>query len=233
MCGRYALLITWKELHRLMRLTTLPGREPALPFRYNIAPGQDAPVIRSGDAGPAMADLHWGMTRAADPARTCINARSESAARLFGPALRERRCVIPASGFYEWERGTRRPFYFAPPGGEPLLMAALWEPIPAPASFAILTRPAAGAVRAVHDRMPILLDPGDAARWLGALLTLPGAQAMLSAEPPALGARSVSPWVNSAVHEGPRCHEPARQGSLWDGPGPAEGPPEPGSHQIP
>jgi putative SOS response-associated peptidase YedK len=229
MCGRYSLLYTWKDLRRLMVLVN-PADEPQLALRYNVAPTQPAPVIRAAAGGAVLEPMRWGLIPPwADgplPAKPCINARSETAGtnRVFAPALGARRCVVPASGFYEWRRGAgpKRPHFIERADREPMLMAGVWErsqqPGAAPVlSFAVLTRAAAGPVAELHDRMPVIVDPADAPRWLDGTLPPLDMRALIEAPPPAVTIREVSPWVNSASHEGPRCMDPPVAGGLWPG----------------
>lgn len=232
MCGRYSVLYTWKQLRRLMALVN-PADSPELSLRYNVAPTQQAPVIRAAPGGALLAPMRWGLVPSwADgplPSKPCINARSETAAtnRLFAPALAARRCIVPASGFYEWalSRDTKRPHHIVRADGDPMLMAGIWERWQPPAgaapvlSFAVLTRAAAGPITAVHDRMPVLLSPSDAARWLDGPLGPRDTQPIIDAVPPEVTLREIGPWVNSASHEGPRCHEPPapRPEGLWPG----------------
>ena len=115
MCGRFTQRMTWRELHERMDLIGTPLN---LRPRYNVAPGQDIAVVRAGTgAGRGLAMLRWGLIPAwaKDPtiAWKLINARSETAAEKpsFRAAFRSRRCLIPADGFYEWQRrgGVRQP----------------------------------------------------------------------------------------------------------------------------
>jgi len=110
-CGRYSHRFTWKQLHRLMRLTTDIGHElSGLSPRYNVAPTQDAPVVRQDAAGErSAAMLRWGLVPfwAHDPGigSRLINARSEEVALkpAFRAAFKKRRCLVPVSSFYEWQ----------------------------------------------------------------------------------------------------------------------------------
>lgn len=107
MCGRFTHLYNWKQLHRLMRLTTAPQE---LPLRYNVAPTQDAPVVLTDKGERRLAMLRWGLVPfwadAPGIGGRLINARSESVATApsFRAAFRKRRCVVPVSGFYEWQK---------------------------------------------------------------------------------------------------------------------------------
>lgn len=225
MCGRYTHLYTWRQLHRLMGLTTPEGDGPLeLRAAYNTAPSQSAPIVReSADHERAASLARWGLVPAwsADPTKGVrpINARSEGVAtsRMFRPALQRRRCLVPISGFYEWKREGKGkiPHYIRPIGGGILALAGLWERWgegdAAVETFAILTTAANDMMRPLHDRMPVILDPDDFAAWLdpapravehAVTLLRPCASGLLEAFP-------VSTWVNSPSHDDERCVAPA------------------------
>jgi putative SOS response-associated peptidase YedK len=248
MCGRYTHLYTWKQLHRLMGLTThSPAEDRQLPLRYNVAPTQTAPVVREDAGGRRVDMLRWGLIpgwvkpeEIAAPggaggggewgART-INARSETAATspVFRAAMRKRRCIVPVSGFYEWQKvpgSTRKqPWYITPTQGEGgdgggegvLAFAGLWEehagidggePI---RTFTVLTTNSNAAIAPVHDRMPVILSPEQFGAWLDPSVEDPAKVAPLLAPcpPERVRMRRVGTLVNSPSHEDPRCIEPA------------------------
>lgn len=175
MCGRYTLYGHEDDLARLFEVDTYP-----LTARYNIAPTQDVPVIRQRpDGGREMAPMRWGLVpHWADRATfkgNLFNARSESAAEKpsFRDAMRKARCILPASGFYEWqarEGGAKQPLHFIRADGSPLALAGLWATnIKGPgalASCTILTTSANDDLANVHDRMPVILEPEAWHRWL-------------------------------------------------------------------
>jgi len=233
MCGRFTYLFTWADLHRLSLLTVLPAGQ--LQRRYNVAPTQSAPVIRDDDGQRVGSMLQWGLVPhwAKDESigSRLINARAESAADkpAFRAALRRRRCLVPASGFYEWSRPARRrtrsPTYFTP-ADEPLFtFAGLWESwTPADAgdpieTFCILTTDANDLVKEVHERMPVILFGPDRDRWLDRSLSEPGPLAPLlaPADPTRMRGVAVSPRVNSPRTDDPSLIEPIRgQTSLFE-----------------
>jgi putative SOS response-associated peptidase YedK len=199
MCGRFFLATPGAELARQFALSP----EPELAPRYNIAPGQPVPLVRAqGPAGErTLAAPRWGFVPSwadeADRGPRPINARSESAARsrLFRQALERRRGLVPADGFYEWQHAGRsaRPFAVQRDDRGFLAMGALFERWERAGSAletcAILTVPAAGAVRALHDRMPLLvpreawaewLDPARGASAIAPLLAGEGADALVT-----------------------------------------------------
>ena len=143
MCGRYTLF------HPIGKLFDLPD-EPALPARYNIAPTQDVPVVLAapgggGGAGGACRQLkmmHWGLippwAEDRDFGARLINARCETAAEkpAFRGAFRRQRCLIPADGFFEWQKlpaGGKQPFHIRLAGGGVFAFAGLWGPWQDPA----------------------------------------------------------------------------------------------------
>ncbi len=181
MCGRYLLATPSGALKLVFGFV----EQPNLPPRYNIAPTQDAPVLRQRKA-PAgertLQLLRWGLVPArADDIRggaQMINLRAETVARKFAVSFRRRRCLVPADGFYEWrgEGGAKQPYLIARRDGAPMAFAGVWErwtPKEAaegtPAaidSFAILTTAANDLLRPIHARMPVIVPEAGWARWL-------------------------------------------------------------------
>jgi putative SOS response-associated peptidase YedK len=174
MCGRFQFAPPedWVEE---FGLTDVPEVLP----RYNIAPSNDVVAVRADRAGQRKARwLKWGLVPywADDPAvgNRLINARAESVATrpAFRDACRDRRCLIPAQGFYEWKKvgRTREPWLIRLEGGRTFAFAGLWdrwakgeERIE---SCAIVTGPANELVAPIHDRMPVIVDPAAYAAWL-------------------------------------------------------------------
>ncbi len=223
MCGRYSHLFTWKQLHRLMELTTWP--EDDLAPRYNVAPTQHAPVVRVGmDGRGEGVVMRWGLipSWADDPSigNRLINARGETvdSKPSFRSAMRHRRCLVPASGFYEWQKLAggkgKQPYYFRPRGAEIFTFAGLWErwqPSDGDAieSFTIITTEANELVRPIHDRMPVILSPEAWSAWLDASTEKDHLMGLLRpCDPSALEAVAVGTRVNSPAHDDPGCLEP-------------------------
>lgn len=215
MCGRFTLTTPEAALAEAFGLDDVPALAP----RYNISPGQDVAVVGRRDAAhrPRLALLHWGFQRGPGAARLLVNARSESAHRLpsFRDALRRRRCLIPADGFYEWKReGERKwPYLVARRDGAPFGLAGLWqrEEHPTPrATCVILTSEPNALLREVHDRMPVIVPRAAYARWLDPDLTAHDELRPLLAPFPAgeLKLTRVGTWVNNVRHDDPRCLEP-------------------------
>ena len=226
MCGRFSQRLSWRELHERMDLIGTPLN---LRPRYNVAPSQDVAVARATEEGRTLAMLRWGLipSWAKDHAigNKLINARSETAAEKpsFRSAFRHRRCLIPADGFYEWQRrgGTRQPWLFGLRDGAPMVLAGLWERWTVPAGAAltgslaerspgdavetctILTTAANETVAPVHGRMPVILPPDAWDAWLA------GEEVPLAPYPAdAMTAHPVSTHVNRPANDDPRCVEP-------------------------
>lgn len=179
MCGRYNLTLPVEALARLFDFPERPNLAP----RYNIAPTQEAPVIRRRDGGQReLVFMRWGLvpswSKAMAPSAPLINARSETAADKpsFRSAFRARRCVVPANGYYEWrsDPSGKQPFHIAPAAGGAMALAGLWESWRDPArtdtppllSFTLMTTMPTPELAAIHDRMPVILSAADCAAWL-------------------------------------------------------------------
>jgi putative SOS response-associated peptidase YedK len=221
MCGRFTLTSTAEILASLFHLREVPD----LPQRFNIAPTQSVAVVRpSAETGSReLVMLRWGLipSWAADPAigNSLINARSETVATKpsFRSAFRQRRCLVVADGFYEWQKrpgGKKQPYYFRLGDGRPFAFAGLWErwqkgeePVE---SCTLLTTTANATVRPVHERMPVILQPAAYDQWLDsrgqkAEEVLPLLQPYAGAD---LTAYPVGTQVNNARHNGPDCVAP-------------------------
>jgi len=180
MCGRFTNRMTWREIATLYDITD-DGFRPNLAPRYNIAPTQMVPAVRTADGGRVLRLMRWGWERGWSK-RTLINAAMETIATspAFAPALAVRRCLVPADGFYEWtsEDGARQPWRIVLEDEQPFAMAGLWEVWTADRdgvdvaagetveAFTIVTTRAAPAMRALHARMPAILPPALWTPWL-------------------------------------------------------------------
>ncbi len=225
MCGRFSLIATWQSLLDAMKA------EPPVQYtaRYNIAPSQPVLLLRRTPSTGSSEFVHalWGFLpfwTGGKPAKPLINARSETAATkpAFRAAFRRRRCLVPATGFYEWksEAGRRAPWYFRMRDDKLFAFAGLWETSVSQDggeidTCAILTTSPNDLVAPVHDRMPCILPPEFWPAWLGTAEEPAGAgetgalQSLLCPFPAAsmIGTR-VSTAVNSATVEGPDCIAP-------------------------
>ena len=218
MCGRYTLKALREIIAEAFDLAEVPQLLP----RYNIAPTQPVPVVRLDPASGEreLALLQWGLipSWADDPAigNRLINARAETVAErpAFRIALKRRRCLVVADGFYEWKRENgKTPYYFRLKHDSPFAFAGLWErwekgeePVE---SCTLLTCAANGVVGAVHDRMLVILKPEDYARWLDTEQPRTEALVRLLAPLPDdwLAAHPVGKLVNNPRNEDPRCIE--------------------------
>ena len=178
MCGRYRLS---RRKQIIEEHFDCGSEEPEWNPRYNIAPTQPVPVIRQNPKEPVreLSLMRWGLipSWAKDPsvAASMINARSETAATkpTFRDALKSRRCLIPADGFYEWQKTgeSKQPYCFEVNGGELFAFAGIWDrwkdaSETAVETCSILTTVPNSVTSPVHDRMPVILDPDDYDVWL-------------------------------------------------------------------
>ena len=222
MCGRYRLS---RRKQLVEEYFDCGSEEPDWMPRYNIAPTQPIPVIRQHPKEPIrqLSLMRWGLipswAKDSSAAASMINARAETAATkpAFRDALKSRRCLIPADGFYEWMRTgkTKQPYCFEVNEGKLLALAGLWEGWKDPSgqwvkSCSILTTTPNAVTSAVHDRMPVILDPDAYDLWLD-----PGMQnvAAISELLKPYDARSmrcypVSTRVNSVSNDDLECSRP-------------------------
>jgi putative SOS response-associated peptidase YedK len=170
MCGRYTLVASIDELIQEFELTNVPEFSPG----SNISPTEACLVVHANGANCREAQLmHWGFPSHAG--KPLINARAETAHKKqpFSQAFQNRRCLVPARGFYEWrsEQGKKRPYCFSRPDGRLMAFAGLWQPFEGEAgkplhAFTILTTTASKPVASYHDRMPAIISPDQYAQWL-------------------------------------------------------------------
>jgi putative SOS response-associated peptidase YedK len=215
MCGRYLLLSSGREIAETFDLAGFPELAP----RYNIAPTQPVAVVRAGEAGRELVRLRWGLVPpwSRDLKQAPINAHAETAADkpMFRAALRKRRCLVPASGFYEWlalaGEKRKQPYCFRPRDEMPWAFAGLWERWQGPdgsvESCCILTTTANEVVRPVHDRMPVIVPRQHWAAWLDPQAQDAGELAPLLRPYPADAMRAypVGLLVNNPRNDGPGC----------------------------
>jgi putative SOS response-associated peptidase YedK len=237
MCARYVITSPAAAVRALFAYDELPNFPP----RYNVAPTQPIPIVRLLDGKRSYALVRWGFLPAwvKDP-RTfslLINARGESVLHkpAFRNAMRRRRCLIPADGFYEWSDGTpRRPYFVRPKAGGPIAFAGLWETWTGPNgeevdTAAIVTTRANRTLAPIHDRMPVIVPPDAFNLWLdctaddatmAAALMVPAPDALLEAYP-------VSTAVNRADNDSPELVAPAPASADDGADAAAETPPNP------
>ncbi len=181
MCGRFTNRLTWREIVALYRLAVPVAPERNLPARYNICPTDTVDVVVPRNGGRDLVPMRWGLVPAWWKKRlrdvpSTFNARAETLATkpMFRDAFRSRRCLIPASGYYEWlpTPTGKQPYYYTARDGAPLTFAGLWdewknietdEPL---RSCTMIVTDANALASKVHDRMPVLLQPPDFDAWL-------------------------------------------------------------------
>ncbi len=217
MCGRFAFYSPAEATAALFGVST----SVELESRYNIAPTQEiAAIRRSADGEPELALLRWGLVPfwAKDPSigNRMINARAETVAEKpsFRDAYRKRRCLIFVDGFYEWHRDgdVKIPWYISPAGDEVCAFAGLWENWidketgESLQSAAIVTTAANEFMSRLHSRMPVLLTPETAVRWMD---NDPKLLNEASAVYPKMQAWPVDRRVNNARNQGGELIEAA------------------------
>ena len=213
MCGRYALTSPPAVIAERFHLLWTPELAP----HYNIAPGQAIPVVRETGQRRELAFLRWGLipswAKEASIGMKLINARGETLADkpAFRSAYRRRHCLVPADAFYEWKTvaGRQQPYCIRLRDEGPFGMAGLWEHWKDPngqtlESCTIVTVDANALIAELHDRMPLIVAPGDYDAWLAA-----GTMEL----PPAVPAQEmryypVSPLVSNARNDIPACLVP-------------------------
>lgn len=175
MCGRFARKSDPRRLAKEFGVAEVPTVEAS----YNIAPTQNILAVRQGDDGREMTLFKWGLVpswaKDISIGARLINARAETVAEkpAFREAYKKRRCLIPADGFYEWQRtgGKNQPYFFRMRDERPFGFAGLWERWEGEggrvfSTCTILTTEANEVLRPVHDRMPVILHPEDFSPWL-------------------------------------------------------------------
>ena len=214
MCGRYLITTAPEAMRRLFGYPELPDFPP----RYNIAPTQPVPIVRLWEGRRQFALVRWGLVPSwvKDPRKFSLLhvARGETVNEkpAFKNAMKRRRCLVPADGFYEWtETGKRkRPFFVRPKSADPIAFAGLWEAWMGPngeeiESVAIITTSANRTLGAVYERMPAILPPDAFDMWLDCAKVGPetAAACLVPAPEDLLEAYEVSNAVNRTANDGP------------------------------
>jgi putative SOS response-associated peptidase YedK len=233
MCGRYAITSAPEAIRALFGYAD----QPNFPPRYNVAPTQPVPIVRHVQGERRFALLRWGLIPSwvKDPRNftLLVNARGESVNEkpAFRAAMRYRRCLFPADGFYEWRQEGRekRPFFVRPKAGGPMAFAGLWESWMGPngeemETAAIVTTLANRMLSAIHERMPVIVSPDAFDFWLdcrkvdaetASALIVPACETLLDAY-------EVSPAVNRVANDSadliaPVTAMPAREAATLRG----------------
>ena len=217
MCGRFAITLPHEAMAQLF--DSAPGNNlPEVP-NFNVCPTTQIHVLTGGEARHLTA-MRWGFLprwyKAPNGRPLLINARGETIAEkpAFKKAVRETRCIIPCSGFYEWTRledGTKLPWYIFRRDGAPLTFSGVWREWEADGetqrSCAMVTIGATGPMADIHHRMPVILEAANWPLWLGEA-GHGAATLMTPAEPDVLDFHRVDPYVNSNRARGPELIEP-------------------------
>jgi putative SOS response-associated peptidase YedK len=231
MCGRYLLISSPEAIRRLFGY----GEQPDFPPRYNIAPTQPVAIVRMRERQRELSLVRWGLIPpwVKDPRNFSLlaNARCESVndKPAFRNAMRRRRCLVPADGFYDWkeEGGRKKPFCVRARDGAVLAFAGLWETWMGPngeemETAAIITTPANRDLSRLHPRMPAIVPAEAFDMWLDSerVDALMAAALLDPATDGMLVAYEVSDAVNRTANDGPQLLEPAgQQGSVPVAPG--------------
>jgi putative SOS response-associated peptidase YedK len=231
MCGRFVRYSYSRELERLFK-----AQAPSFEIRpsYNVAPTQEIPVIVQQEDNRHFKKRHWGLVpfwaKDISIGARMINARAETVASkpAFRAAFKKRRCLIPADGFYEWrgKAGSKQPYYFCLPSGEPFAFAGLyevWADQAAPPgagpykSCAIITMEASDSVKDVHARMPVILTPEVYDEWLDPENSDPGRieEILRRGCVKDLRRYPVSMLVNNVGNNSRECMEPLKAGGIF------------------
>ena len=216
MCGRFSLTQSVATLSDAFDLDELPEWQP----RYNIAPTQTVLAIAAlPDKAPQARLFRWGLVPSWATDLTIgaklINARAETVAEKpsFRSAFKQRRCLVLADGFYEWQRTdrkTKQPYYFQLADRQPFAFAGLWERWHGDdhvvETCTILTTQANAVLQPVHDRMPVIVAPEHYNRWLDATTVNEALQRLLHPyAADAMQSHPVSTVVNKPTNDSPEC----------------------------
>ena len=216
MCGRFTQIYTWAEVYEFYSLI---GPAQNLQPNYNVAPTQSVNVIGLRDEGYALRDMRWGLVprwwkKPLKELPSTINARGETVAEkpMFRTAYKRGRCLVPASGFYEWKRGgdDKQPYYITMADGSPMTFGGLWDAWTDPEtgeeirSCTIVTTEAEGFMTEIHHRTPVILTPDEFGEWVSG----DAAPLIKACNDNLLEARQVSKAVGNVRNNGPELLDP-------------------------
>ena len=220
MCGRYNLITDAQALidaYQIAHTLLDPNEWQA---RYNIAPSQDVPIVRDVGQGLELTLARWGLvphwSKAPKSKYSTINARAETVAEkpTYRESFKRRRCLIPATGFYEWQAagGEKVPHHIRQPDGGLFAFAGLWDhwdrEVPGFDSCSIIVTSANATMQPIHDRMPVILNPAQYNTWLDVEhFNRAQLEALLVPYGGKLEAYPVSKAVNSPRNDDPSCIE--------------------------
>jgi putative SOS response-associated peptidase YedK len=197
-------------------LTIAPDELPLWEPQYNIPPTTNIPVIRQADTQRTVSLMRWGLlpswTKDIKKAPLLNNARAETVAEKssFRSALKKRRCLIPASGFFEWltEGKSKLPYYFRRPDDRPMAFAGLWERWGEIQSCTIITTEANEVMEPIHHRMPVILSHDNYSEWLNADEATVLTNLLVPCPAEEIERFAVDPVVNNVRNQGPQCIVP-------------------------
>ncbi len=219
MCGRFVITSSPDSIRRFLAYED----QPNFPPRYNVAPTQPVPIVRLEAGRRRFVLMRWGLIPSwvKDPKEFAllINARIEGLTDKpsFRAAVKRRRCLVPADGFYEWQKAgkAKRPFFIRPRAGGPIAFAGLWETWADRDggeidTMAIVTCAANKTLAPIHDRMPAIVAPEHFDAWLDAeKVEAKAAVALLGPAPDdLLVAEEISTRVNNVRNDGPELIAP-------------------------
>lgn len=215
MCGRFAINMPSDLMAQLF--DAVPSNDlPTVP-NFNVCPTTQVHVISAGSNARSLSSMRWGFIphwyKSPTDGPLLINARAETIAEkpAFRAACREKRCIIPISGFYEWTRDgkVKLPWYIKRVDGQPMAMAGIWQDWGEDKSptCAVVTTAANAPMAEIHHRIPVILEQNDWAKWLGE--EGKGAALLMNATADdTLSFQRVDPQVNSNRASGPQLIEP-------------------------
>lgn len=176
MCGRFAQVIKYDQLQKLASELRLTNAADQIEVNFNVAPTQTVRAVVSQAAGRYVGAFRWGLIPSWSqgiPAYAMINVRSETITEkpTFRGGLQRRRCLIPATGFYEWRQSDKQPFFIHAAAGDLLWLAGIYDAWSAPdgsyvPSLGIITTEANGVMKPIHQRMPVILSGEERLDWL-------------------------------------------------------------------
>lgn len=215
MCGRFYLSASPDQLIKTFQLQRLPHYETS----YNIPPGQKIlTIVKLDNDIYKAANLHWGLiphwSKDRKISNHLINARAETLAEkpAFRTAYRQRRCLIPATGFYEWQQQEqgKQAYCISHKNGQLIAFAGLWEyweqGTETIYSCSIITRPANELIKPIHQRMPLIIDKQHYSSWLDKQTSLAITEQLLASDAyQDIALKSVSNWVNNPQHNDLNC----------------------------
>src|SRR5436305_188222 len=232
MCGRYAITTVPEALRALFGYLDRPNFPP----RYNVAPTQPVPIVRSFEGKREFALVRWGLIPSwvKDPRGFSLlfNARGESAVEkpAFRNAMKRRRCLFPADGFYEWKQDgkNKQPYFVRLKAGGPMAFAGLWESWMGPngeevETAAIVTTAASREIAHIHERMPVIVPPEAFEFWLDPDADARMAAAMIAPAPNGLLENyPVSSAVNRVANDTPDLLTPLSEEEMREAAAPAK-----------